>query len=98
MSTTIHGRPEVVELSAKERRLPRFLAIMGKATEVSYLPDKGSKKGDGKVEYVHKSGDRGFLRQGSKRKPLLAINPNDRRPVFVANGSPMKLRHGQLEG
>lgn len=83
------GEALVIELSAKERQLPRYVVEMGRMPELAYEPD-GKRSGRGGYVYEHKAGDRGLLRRKAKGKPVLAVDPLTKRPVFVAMGSPMK--------
>lgn len=79
----------VIELSAKERKLPRYVVEMGRMPELVYEPDARRSNRAG-YQYEHESGDRGLLRRKAKGKPVLCIDPKTKRPVFVAMGSPMK--------
>ncbi len=90
VSEEFHGTPsEVIQLSEKERRLPRYLVALGSMPTLEYEPDKRSKKG--RYRYVHESGDRGPLAPKSKKKPVLAVDPRSGRPVIVPMGSSMRL-------
>lgn len=83
------GYRQVVELTPRERKLPRFVTALGEMPEVQYEPGRGSKR----QEYIwqHKAGDRGFGQQTAPGRPVLAVDPNTRRPVIVAMRSSMKL-------
>ncbi|MHB1132984.1 MAG: hypothetical protein ACYC4L_11405 [Chloroflexota bacterium] len=84
-----NGEGLVIELSAKERKLPRYVVEMGRMPELIYAPDP-RRSSRGGVQYEHESGDRGMFARRAKGKPVLAINPATGRPVFVPMGSPMK--------
>lgn len=97
LSKAFHGRTEVVELSAKERKpLPKYMVVLGDLETLTYAPDKRSKKGN--YVWEHKSGDRGFLKRRSKNKPLVVIDPKNRKPAILLNRSPMKLTERGLVG
>lgn len=83
------GYRQVIELGKRERTLPRFLVGLGEMPEVQYEPGRGSKR----QEYVwqHRAGDLGFGQQEAAGRPVLAVDPNTRRPVIVAMRSSMKL-------
>lgn len=98
MSRRIHGvgGGDVVELSAAERRLPRFLPVIGTVPELEYQPSDRSKRRG--VPFVHRSGDRGRGAKASDRKPILAIDPKTKRPVLLTGRSPMKWTDRGLIG
>lgn len=90
LSEEFHGDPShVLELEGHERLLPRFVVEAGKIDEFTYEPGRGSDRGGSLWE--HESGDRGVLRRRAKEKPVLAVDPRNRKPVWVPNRSPMKL-------
>jgi hypothetical protein len=85
-----NGEGLVIELTAKERQLPRYVVEMGRIPELVYEPDsKRSLRGG--YTYEHASGDRGLLQRKAKGKPILCIDPKTKRPVFVPMGSPMRV-------
>lgn len=83
------GDSLVIELSAKERQLPRYVVEMGRMPELAYEPDPKRSTRGGYV-YEHKAGDRGLLKPKAKSRPSLCIDPRTKRPVFVPMGSPMR--------
>jgi len=90
LSKQFHGRTEVVELSAKERKpLPKYVVVAGELDEFTYAPNPKSKKGD--AVWSHKTRDRGFLRSKGKRRPLLVVDPKTKRAAIVPNRSGMKF-------
>ncbi len=90
ISERFHGNAgEVIELSERERRLPRYVVALGKMPALEYEPDARSKRGG--ANWRHESGDRGPLATRSRKKPTLAVDPATGRPVIVPMGSPMKL-------
>jgi hypothetical protein len=90
LSKRFHGKAtEIIELSAKERKLPRYLVALGSMPEVRYKPRKGSKRNG--FEWVHESGDKGPMQKKAKKAPFLAVDPKTKRPVIVPVGSPMKF-------
>lgn len=91
MSSKFHGSPNhVIELSAGEQHIGKYVVALGVLPEVAYEPLKGSKRSG--VRWVHKAGDRGMLRKGSKRRPLLAADPKTGRILIVPMRSPMKFK------
>lgn len=90
LSSNFHGTAgEVIELSAKERRLPRYVVALGEMPEVKYEPPTDSKRGQ--YTYVHRAGDRGFGKKGSNAKPMLAVDPRSGKPIIVPMRSPVKF-------
>lgn len=83
-----HGDRQIIELSPSERHLPRFLVALGKVPELEYEPDRGSSR-SGYI-WQHKAGDRGLLAPRAYQKPVLAADPQSRRPVLVPMRSPMR--------
>jgi hypothetical protein len=91
LSSEFHGAPRVLELSPAERRLPRFVALIGDQVETAYRPDDGSKRG--RAVWHHKSGDRGPLRgpgRGATKRPKVVALP-DGRVVTLPAGSPQRF-------
>lgn len=91
ISSEFHGAPRVLELSAAERRLPRFVALIGDQVEASYQPDRGSKRGG--VIWRHANGDRGPLRstgRGKTVRPQVVALPNGR-VVTLPGRSPQRF-------
>lgn len=88
LSETFHGDAQVVELTPAERKgLPRFVAVAGDMEDFTYAPKPGSKRAG--YNWKHESGDRGFGRGRGKRKPLIVIDPDTKRPAIVSNRSGM---------
>jgi hypothetical protein len=95
ISERFHGSPRVLELSAAERRLPRFVALIGDQVEASYAPDQRSKKGG--VVWRHRNGDRGALRsmgRGKSVRPKVVALPNGR-VVTLPGRSPQRFDSGR---
>jgi len=90
LSQEFHGTPgQVVKLSAKERKLPKYAVVAGDLAEFSYIPGASSKRGE--MMYSHESGDRGEGKPVSDKTPLLVVDPETRRPVIVPRKSPMRF-------
>ena len=90
LSEQFHGtRGEVIELSERERRLPRYVVALGTMPELSYEPDPSSKRSG--ARWIHQAGDRGLEQPASDKKPILAVDPETKRPIIVAAGSPMRF-------
>jgi hypothetical protein len=97
LSRDFHGDVDVIELSESERRLPKYLVSLGTIPDLVYEPHKGSRRGY--YEYHHEAGDRGIFGKKSRAKPILAMNPENRRPVIVPAGSPVRVNDdGELVG
>lgn len=82
------GYRQVIELSERERQLPRFLVGLGTMPAIEYEPDRGSSRKD--YVWRHESGDLGLGRE-TPGKPVLAVDPTTLRPVIVPMRSSMKL-------
>lgn len=92
LSQEFHGNERhVLELTPRERKLPRFVADAGALEEFQYNPPADSQRDANNAVYSHESGDRGVLRPKSKQKPRLAVDPETRRPVIVPERSPMRF-------
>ena len=90
LARQFHGEDyEVVELDPDERKLPRFLPVLGRMPTLEYEPSPGSKRAG--YVYEHESGDRGFGQKASPNAPLLAADPKTRRPVIVPLRSPVRF-------
>lgn len=87
---------DVVKLTEAERKLPKYLAVVGEVVDVSYKPTGRSTRG--KYTWEHASGDRGDGKPRAKGRPLLAVDPRTKRPVWVPFKSPMKLSKRGLIG
>lgn len=83
------GDRQVVELSAKERKVSRFAVIAGALEDFTYAPAQGSQRGNWK--WNHESGDRGNGKPRSPNKPFVVVDPKSKRPVLVAHKSPMRF-------
>ena len=82
------GHGAVIELDPAERKLPRFLAVLGEVPALEYEPSEGQRAG---YTWRHESGDRGMGQQASPNRPALAVRPDNKRPVLVPMRSPVKL-------
>ena len=83
------GDRQVVELSAKERKVSRFAVIAGALEDFTYAPAAGSARGNWK--WNHESGDRGSGKPKSPNKPFVVVDVRTKRPVIVAHKSPLKF-------
>ncbi len=95
LAVQFHGDKgaEVIELDPDERKLPRFLTVLGEMPELQYETPAGSKRAGWIWE--HAAGDRGFGRPSSPNRPVLAADPTTRRPVLVPARSPVRF-NGKL--
>lgn len=98
MAAQFHGDAgQVVELSPGERKpLPRYVTVVGRMADLTYLPERGSKRADS--AWRHRAGDRGMLEAKSGNKPLVVANPVTGRPAIVMDRSPMRLTRAGLKG
>lgn len=87
---------DVIELREEERRLPKYLAVVGELAEMTYRPNARSTRGS--WDWTHASGDRGALQAKGKRKPVLAVDPKTKRPYLIPFGSAMRLTKRGLVG
>lgn len=90
LSQKFHGNPnEVIELSNKERKLPKYVVALGEMPALGYEPRQGSVRAN--TLYVHESGDRGLLQSKSKNRPVLAADPKTGRPLIIPMKAPVKF-------
>lgn len=91
MSRQFHGHENaVMELTDKERLLPKYVLVAGQLQDFGYKPDRHSERGG--YVWEHKSGDRGMFGKVSPNKPLMAVDPITKRPLFVAKRSGMRFK------
>ncbi len=96
LSQKFHGTPtEVIELSERERKLPKYVTALGEMPELAYKPRRGSKRGG--VTWEHKSGDIPFA-PDAKTKPVLAADPVTGKPLIVPMRSKMRMTRFGLLG
>ena len=89
MSKQFHGNSQVIELNQKDRHVPRFAVAAGEISEMTYSPNRGSKRQG--TDWHHKSGDRGPGKPRSRQKPLLVADPITKQPILLKHRSPMKF-------
>lgn len=72
----------VIELSEKERvKPPRFLTVVGDINSLDYQPPDDSERG--RIIWTHESGDKGPFEAPSTAKPILAVDPSDKKRFFI---------------
>lgn len=92
MSKRFHGTPAaVVELAPSERQggRSRFAMVMGELASMAYEPPRGSKRGGDR--WTHEITDRGTGQPQAKNRPLLAVDPKNRRPFLIFGRSPLRV-------
>ncbi len=93
MSKKFHGNSQVIELDAQDRQVPRFAVAVGEISDLTYSPNRGSKRRG--ADWHHTSGDRGPGKPRSRQKPLLVADPITKQPILLKHRSPMKFSSKQ---
>ncbi len=91
LAARFHGdwRGHVIELSPAERQVSKFVVAAGDLKEFTYSPRKGSKRA--RYDWRHESLDRGLMKAKGKRRPILAVDPADGKPVLVSKGAAVRF-------